>query len=298
MEIIRCNLCGSHDERELYRSERFRAVICIRCSFAYLNPRMTQAEYTRYYEREYQHNRHALDSYEAAIERLTKKKSYERKKQLLPMIGRLTSRSKVLEIGSGWGTLLKLIKDTWSCEVRGLEISSLAAEVSRAYYGVPTDTETLESFCAMNAGGDMRFDRIIMYHVLEHILDPRQALRDLVPLVAPGGRLFVAVPNLAWPDEDPSRFFRIEHCSYFTQETLARMLRAGGFEPERIITTATDIQAIAVPCTPASRHLRTRRYPVSYIRVVVSLHRLREQVKSRLRPAWHRIHIWLQSERT
>lgn len=40
-----------------------------------------------------------------------------------------------------------------------------------------------------------RYDTILFAHVLEHVIDPIVALRKLRSLLAPGGRLFLVVPN-------------------------------------------------------------------------------------------------------
>ena len=42
---------------------------------------------------------------------------------------------------------------------------------------------------------DERYDTILFAHVLEHVVDPAAALRRLGELLAPGGRLFLVVPN-------------------------------------------------------------------------------------------------------
>ena len=42
---------------------------------------------------------------------------------------------------------------------------------------------------------EQRFDSIFIVHVLEHLIDPVTVLKRAGELLAPGGRLFLIVPN-------------------------------------------------------------------------------------------------------
>ncbi len=296
METVLCNLCGGNDERELYHSPKYRVVICKRCTLVYLNPRMNIEEYTRYYTEEYQKNRHSVTTYDEAILRLKQKGSYEKKKTLFPFIGKyLSKESKVLEIGSGWGTLLKVIKDTYGSNVSGIEISSQAVEVSRRFYGIPTENKTLENFCSSNT--KERFDFIIMYHVLEHILNPLEALQALKGVLSKNGSLYIAVPNLVAPNEDLSLFFRIEHCYYFTPQTLVALLKKAGYTIVDITITPADIQVIVSARDIPDQDDVVRvsyAYSVDFIIGVVRRCRLKEYIKLWLRPVKRSIQTWLR----
>jgi len=245
---------------------------------------MTQSDYTKYYTEEYQKNRHNIKTYDQAVERLKVKGSYEVKKQLLPIISKyVNSNSNVLELGSGWGTLLRLIQDTFLCRVCGLEISALATDVSKNFYKITTESETLESFIVRRR--EKEFDFVIMYHVLEHVLDPSKVLGQLRKIISSNGHLYLAVPNLVSPDEDISKFFRIEHCYYFTIETLQALLVKNGFNIAEVKTTRTDIQIVAyVGGLKTINGFSSQNYSVKYIIKVVRVAQLRELVKYTLRP--------------
>ena len=78
-----------------------------------------------------------------------------------------------------------------------------------------------------------------MYHVLEHLHDPRRALCEARRLLAPRGKLIVQVPNLGcwqyrvfgsrWNGLDVPR-----HLYNFRFEDLKRLLESCGFGVNRV----------------------------------------------------------------
>ena len=85
--------------------------------------------------------------------------------------------------------------------------------------------------------GDARiqFDVITAFHVIEHIPDPRNALRDLASRLAQGGRLVVEVPScddalLGLYDSDGFQRFTYwsQHLFLFNPQTLRRLATQAG----------------------------------------------------------------------
>ena len=82
------------------------------------------------------------------------------------------------------------------------------------------------------------FDVITLWHSLEHVRSPRQCLESLVPLLAPGGHVLIAVPNRAsWQAQlFGANWFHIDvprHLSHFTPLAMTRLLAATGLEVAR-----------------------------------------------------------------
>ena len=75
-----------------------------------------------------------------------------------------------------------------------------------------------------------------MRHVLEHFTDPYEALRNTHALLKPGGKLHIAVPNMAswhrhfrgWSGYEPY------HVHYFNQKSLSIALCHAGFRVTNI----------------------------------------------------------------
>lgn len=208
INISSCPLCGSQQRSPLYSSSNLSYVMCDECTFVFLSPRLTEEEYREFYRDSYQKDRHKVTNYKEAIARLKRKGSVERRRKYLSDIGPyLSQKARVLEIGSSWGALLKLIHDTYRADVTGIEISKLASDVAKKYYGIPTFHQTFDEYNRKNHEG--AFDVIIMNHVLEHILNPEQTLLNVKNLLTENGVLFVAVPNIAYPTESLDRFFSL-----------------------------------------------------------------------------------------
>ena len=97
----------------------------------------------------------------------------------------------VLDVGCGRGVVLSPLADL-GFEVHGVEISERAVRGadSRASIRIADDLAA--------AGYDAEsFDQIVIWHVLEHLRDPRATLMECRRLLKPGGRLVVAVPNFS-----------------------------------------------------------------------------------------------------
>ncbi|MEM9024831.1 MAG: class I SAM-dependent methyltransferase, partial [Bacteroidota bacterium] len=86
---------------------------------------------------------------------------------------------------------------------------------------------------------DGAYDLIICYHVMEHIPDDRQAMRELYRLLRPGGTALIQTPHREAPTyEDPAitapedrlkAFGQEDHVRYYGREDLTARLTATGF---------------------------------------------------------------------
>jgi protein O-GlcNAc transferase len=114
---------------------------------------------------------------------------------LLEMVNPAPKR--VLDLGCFCGGSGRWLKQRFpDCEVIGIEMLDKAAAIAaQAYDCVIAATFEQVDFEAegLIAGS---FDAIIAADVLEHIYNPWQALQRLKPLLAPGGAIYVSLPNV------------------------------------------------------------------------------------------------------
>jgi SAM-dependent methyltransferase len=79
-------------------------------------------------------------------------------------------------------------------------------------------------------------DALVLWHVLEHVEDPRATLERGAQWVRPGGAVLVGVPNLASLQArlGGERWFHLDlprHRTHFTPAGLRAVLEATGFQP-------------------------------------------------------------------
>lgn len=95
----------------------------------------------------------------------------------------------MLDIGSGRGQALAAARELgW--EARGVEPSASLCREAAASLGVTVDHGTVAGRYA-----DGSFGLILLASVLEHTYDPMDVLRECRRLLAPGGLLYLDVPN-------------------------------------------------------------------------------------------------------
>ncbi len=139
---------------------------------------------------------------------------------------------RLLEIGVGSGSFLNAARQT-GYEVMGCDLSiPICQRIGRMYH-IPMHSEHLATLA-----GESRFDVVVMNHVLEHVNQPIELLRDVHRLLAPGGIVHIAVPNVGcWEASLPGwTSYEPYHLAYFTPQTLKRVVSASDLAIEYITT--------------------------------------------------------------
>jgi 2-polyprenyl-3-methyl-5-hydroxy-6-metoxy-1,4-benzoquinol methylase len=105
----------------------------------------------------------------------------------------LPAGKRVLDFGCGGGFFLRICARL-GADVQGIEPSPHGAKVT-GRQGIPVFEGSLEEYLSMS--DRQCFDVITSNHVLEHVSNPIRTLAGLRALLAPGGRITIAVPNAA-----------------------------------------------------------------------------------------------------
>jgi SAM-dependent methyltransferase len=146
-------------------------------------------------------------------------------------------RGRVLEVGCGLGHLLGWLVDRY--EVYGTDINAWALEQARQV--VPQGTFASMSAEDLGAFADATFQIVIAKHVLEHLADPQRAIAEMSRVLAPGGILLAATPNL----DSPMRSLKKErwigykdptHISLKPPREWLGLMNACGLQPRRVFS--------------------------------------------------------------
>ena len=150
---------------------------------------------------------------------------------------------RLLDIGAGTGAIvLAAARSGWAAQ--GVEPGARAAAAARGL-----GAAVLDGYFPAALEPAAPFDAITLLDVLEHFETPEGLLGDVATHLAPGGRVFVQVPN--WE----SLLVRLEggasstvcpgHWSYFTADTLTRLMAKSGFGVRLVETVVSERDRIA-----------------------------------------------------
>lgn len=220
-----CPVCGCQKAARRYRIKGMqkRVVECVDCQTGALHPRPTATEVRSYYPSQYYGATGA--KFEPLTEWMVCVIGARHARQLTKG---LPAGARVLDFGCGRGVLLKALLDR-GYEAHGTEVSRHAAE------GADPRAQIRIANNLVNANyPDEHFDQIIVWHVLEHLTNPRETLQEMRRILRPGGRIVVAVPNFAsWQSQlFGAAWFHLDlprHLFHFTENSLQRLLTETGF---------------------------------------------------------------------
>jgi 2-polyprenyl-3-methyl-5-hydroxy-6-metoxy-1,4-benzoquinol methylase len=241
-EIVPCNMCGSADGLPQPRQARFLSIVeplgvcrCQRCGLLYLNPRPTLSELAEIYAT------HSYYSAETATRAASRDRFYASRMERLERWR--PQRGTMLGIGAldGGYSLAAAQRRGW--RVSAIELSNIRAAHAREELGV--EVEVVEAWDLSSQAG-RQFD-VVYSRDVEHLPDPRAALRHCHALLAPEGLLMLATPNTFASLKNmikepilnlaPSKATRVVpefpaevHYYYFDPRTIRRLLGSERFE--------------------------------------------------------------------
>jgi SAM-dependent methyltransferase len=152
---------------------------------------------------------------------------------------------KVLDIGCGRGHLLRAFQQG-GCEVLGTEFSDDACRFAREVLKIPVKVGTLSELNFPDAS----FDVVVMWHVLEHVSDPRPTLAEVARILKPGGFFMVAVPDFGSPEAQLTKagWFHLDvprHLSHHARNSLTQQLSVAGLEPRWASSLAPEYDSFS-----------------------------------------------------
>lgn len=168
------------------------------------------------------------------------------------LAGRIPHGARALDVGTGTGESLAVLRGAGAEVVAGTDLSLHALRIAHRH-GTGPSGGVLASYAEQLPFADGTFGCLISTDVLEHLDDDVLALREYARVVAPGGTVLLTVPayNFVWSEHDE----RAAHRRRYTATAITDVARAAGLEVERTTHLFSFLlpPAIALRCTPLRR---------------------------------------------
>ena len=220
MAPLPCNLCRSESPVYVCSKDGVDIIRCKTCGLIYVGTMREQDDLKNHYSEEY------FEPYFKAEQLYLKKRFSKRLREIRQYV----DAGMLLDVGCGAGFFLKLAADN-GFRTKGVELSQYAADYARTTMGL----DVFHGELADAQFEPEQFDVVTLWHVIEHVHDPKRFLQRINKLLKPGGFLALEVPNIGsigariagmdWEMLAPR-----EHFYYFTKATIIRLLRDAGFQ--------------------------------------------------------------------
>lgn len=224
-----CPVCDCRAANALFAIEGLphRLLKCDDCGLGRLTPLPTPEELRAFYPSEY------YGSPGAKFEPLTEAViRFVGTVHVMSLSRSLPPQARILDVGCGRGVLLSSLADR-GYAVHGMDVSETAVA------GADPRAQITVAPCLTQCNyPDQHFDQVILWHVLEHLTNPREVLVEIRRILKPGGQVIVAVPNFSslqanWSGPDWFHLDLPRHLFHFPVGGLRQILERSGFSIAR-----------------------------------------------------------------
>jgi SAM-dependent methyltransferase len=227
---MKCRLCGN-EKLKLYYSQgnkdQYKFYKCNVCGL--VNYDLTHGQ---------DQAKYSTDSYTSPYDNKNKQNSdqissYNFFRKYVKTAGNL------FDVGCGNGKFLLLARESgWN--VRGLELSEFLAHSINDKFGIEVIVSDFQTYKPDN----IKFDAVILRHVLEHLSDPVLTMKKINSLLNPGGYSLIEFPDIESCEFKLKRFLNKSsihkkkykesympgHCNEFSQKAFQYLVDLSGFE--------------------------------------------------------------------
>ena len=235
--VVVCPGCASTDLTVLERGYELEVFVtdspefiltigvcgCEKCGLIFLNPRMNQQQLSDYYSKQSRIPRNYVES-DSPFSKLMEMQINEIKK-FKPIVEGMS----VLEIGCAEGFFLQSLgkRVDGNLKLYGIELSKQYIDYVKRFH---PDVVLFEDPFEQTDLGDLKFDLVVVRHVLEHISSPMAFLAKIRSILSREGIVYIEVPDMNEVPFSISPLYHHEHLLYFTSRTLNNYLKSVGFE--------------------------------------------------------------------
>ena len=224
-----CSYCSGANSVSLYTTcsifgDEFSLNSCLDCGAVFLNPRPTDEQLKQAYDDSYYGT--GESKFGSTIEKVLDVFRGARVRRVCKFV---KPGSRVLDIGCGSGDFLKKLSGK-GFHAFGTELEGRAARRAMQLDGVKVKTGPLQE----KDFDENFFDAVCMWHVFEHLTEPKRTMEIVSEILKPGGFLFLSMPNI---ESIQSRLFKgnwlhldlPRHLFYLSPEKLVSVMKGFRF---------------------------------------------------------------------
>lgn len=244
IEVNECPICESHTFSDYMdvtdnsiSKEDFKIIQCASCGLRITSPRPEDNDLARYYESE-DYISHS-DTNKGFINFLYQKvKSITlRKKERL--LSSLKTKKSILDIGCGTGDFIIY------CKNKGWEVSGLEPDTNARNRALEKGLNNVKDIQELFSLPSNEFGIISMWHVLEHVSNLNEYMKQLHAILDKDGRLIIAVPN---PDSPDAKKYKEHwaaldvprHLFHFSKNNINDLAAKHSFKVENVLPMVFD----------------------------------------------------------
>ena len=233
--IRECPLCGNKEVDKIYSlnfpnneeinglPNNYDIVICNNCKLVYDDFDSSQKQFDDYYNKN--------SSYSQSFHIYCDDEHNKLYKEVFNFINKyLNSKQiKILEFGCGTGELLKVFHNNGYSNLLGIDQSNAFDKIKTEYninfkYGnIFSGKEQIKD----------NFDLIILNHMLEHVFDIKEPIKNIKNLLNKEGYLYIEVPDAERYKEfynGPLYYLHYEHILHFSKQSIINLANIYGFD--------------------------------------------------------------------
>lgn len=230
--IVPCPVCEETSFVEVAtldrRLKRLPTAMCSSCGLLYTNPMPTDDELSRYYSKYYRFDYQMVLSSPSG--KHVRKRNAEAEHKMRALGGLLAPGAATLDFGCGSGEFVGRMLEA-GFDAHGFEPGEQYGAFARDRLG-----NRIRVAGWQDVANDRLFDLVSCFHVLEHLNTPLAALERIASWLAPGGKAYIEVPNLA-PELDRKGFgfLHFAHVIGFNHHNLVLAASRVGMTPLKVV---------------------------------------------------------------
>ena len=246
LEVIFCPICGNDKLQRVSKRGQFGLPCCVSIcpsdGLVFLSPRWSKERYMHFYQTEYDfYYRPKVFSDETYDSKYRNIKTICSRLENLNLI---KDRASVLDIGAGMGWSLQWLNLNYAYFQRlsAIESSRHCITNLKHVIGANVISNDIDDDWKSTSQG---FDLVIMRHVLEHFMNPVDALNKVGDNLSTNGIVYIAVPDMMNPKGSLKNYwFRAVHTFYFSEKTLTSIALIAGLQVIEIKSENSELWGV------------------------------------------------------